>query len=116
MKNISTEAKMYKETLEQIWDKIETVLGPMTTGVIFKKVILKTQNQYPFLEQLSIDEKGISFNHLEINDKELQEGFESLINNLFDLLTNLSGDILVRQIKRGLLEFQELQELKGGRK
>ncbi|MEW6095332.1 MAG: hypothetical protein AB1567_02220 [bacterium] len=97
---MNVDVKSYKETLEQIWDKVVTVLGPMTTAVILKKVIYKSQDKYYFLNQLKINEEGINFDSLKIKNKEeLQQGFESLINNLCDILTNLTGDVLIKQIK-----------------
>jgi len=103
VKGLNSKSEIYQKTLDQIWEKIVTILGPMTTTVIFKKVISQTQNQYPFLKHLEVNEGGISFNHLKIkNKKELQEGLENFMNNLFDKLTNLTGDVLIRQIKKEL--------------
>jgi len=100
---LNSDVKIYKETLKQIWDKVVIVLGPMTTAVIFKKVIYKTQTNYSFLKQLKIGEEGINFDSIKIKNKEeLQQGFKILIDNLFELLTNLTGDILTKQIKKEL--------------
>jgi len=99
----SFKAELYQKKLDQIWNKVVTILGPMTTSVILKRVISQTQYQYPFLKSLEVNEEGISFNHLKIKKKkELEEGFESFMNNLFDKLTNLTGDVLIGQIKREL--------------
>lgn len=106
MEDLNVDAKSYKETIEQIWNKVVITLGPMTTVVILKKVISETQNKYPFMKQLEVNEEGINFNHLKIKNKEeLQQGFEDLINNLFGILTNLTGDVLVREIKKELATF-----------
>lgn len=103
MKKLTCDVNRYKQIMEQMWDKVVITLGPITTAVILKKVISKTQPQFPFLKQLEVNEEGIYFNHIQINSKkELEEGFESLINNLFDILTNLTGDILIRELKREL--------------
>jgi hypothetical protein len=103
VKELTTDANLYKQIMQQIWDKVVITLGPITTAVILKKVISKTQTQYPFMKQLKVSEEGVYFNHLKINNKKkLEEGFESLINNLFDILANLTGDILIREIKREL--------------
>ena len=106
--NIDHEAKadmlaVYEDLLNTIWGKMLPTLGTVTVVTIVGRAISRTATEYPLIEQLRVADTGLSFAgiivELDTADRDhIKAGFSELIANLFDILTKLTGNILVQQL------------------
>jgi len=97
--------EIYEDLLMTIWFKIVPTLGVVTVVTILKKAVAKTAVNHPFLQDIEINETGISLSKIKAKlseeDKEqLKVGFRELVVSLFDILAKLTGNILVQQLMK----------------
>lgn len=95
--------EIYEDLLMTIWFKIVPTLGVVTVVTIVKKAAAKAAVSHPFLQDIQINETGISLSKIKAKlseeDKEqLKVGFRELVVSLFDILAKLTGNILVQQL------------------
>lgn len=94
----------YVSLLNKIWQRLLIVLGLFTARVIIQRAIRLTARQYPLLNNLSMHDTGLddsSFQSVELykeNRETIIEGFETLIFNLSELLTELLGETIVKKL------------------
>jgi hypothetical protein len=94
---------IYEEMMVSIWEKMIPTLGIVTVAIIMERAINKTAKECPLMKSLKINEKGISFNNLKmrVSNREIEEvkqGFRELVANLCDILSKLTGSVLVDQL------------------
>jgi hypothetical protein len=97
--------EIYEDLLMTIWFKIVPTLGVVTVVTILKKAVAKIAVNHPFLQDIEINETGISLSKIKAKlseeDKEqLKVGFRELVVSLFDILAKLTGNILVQQLMK----------------
>lgn len=97
--------EIYEDLLMTIWFKIVPTLGVVTVVTIIKRAVAKAAQTYPFLQEMEVNETGISLNKIKAKlseeDKEqLKVGFRELVASLFDILAKLTGNILVQQLMK----------------
>ncbi len=93
----------YTALIDKIWQRALTILGLFTTRVIMQRAIRMTLRQYPLIGELIIGDDGLQTSslHAHINEENrevIRQGFEELILNLFDLLTELIGETIVNKL------------------
>lgn len=102
---------LFKKLTERLWKRLMPMLGETATTAIFNSAYKEISMNYPFLDGIIVDEKGINMDVL-INYKEIpnRSDFSSslidFIDNLFGLITDLTGDLLVSKVSSLLEEFK----------
>jgi hypothetical protein len=94
----------YVSLLNKIWQRLLIVLGLFTARVIIQRALRLTARQYPLLNNLTMHDTGLDdsgFESVELykeNRETIIEGFETLIFNLSELLTELLGETIVKKL------------------
>lgn len=92
---------IYEDLLAKLWDRIVVSMGVVTVTALWRRIIRKTSVHFPFIEGLSVSNDGFDFSQIrKMNEKEeiYRNGFEDLILNFFDLLTELTGDMIIDRL------------------
>ncbi|MEW6608342.1 MAG: hypothetical protein AB1414_13010 [bacterium] len=94
---------IYEDLLKKVWDRIVLTLGAVTVVALWRRVIKRTAKKYTILQYLDVTTEGIQFQKLKsrISEQEkkiIKDGFEELILDLFDLLAELTGDMIVDKL------------------
>lgn len=92
---------IYEDLLSKLWDRIVVSMGAVTVTALWRRVIRKTSGHFPFIEGLSVSNDGFDFSQIrKMNEKEkiYRNGFEELILNFFDLVTELTGDMIIDRL------------------
>ena len=97
--------EIYEDLLQTIWKRIYPTLGRVAVMAILERALVMTKETYPLIEHLQVIPEGVDFHALRQRLREedrdvLREALKELIANLIDILTMLTGDILVRQVLR----------------
>jgi len=106
--NLSEEViSIYEDLLGTIWQRILPTIGQVATTTIIERALALTVKDHPLLKHLQITEKGLSFERLRQNISEgdadaLQEALKELVAHLFDILTMLTGNILLQHLEEEL--------------
>jgi len=94
---------IYAALLDKIWQRAIIILGLVTIRAIFQRAIRSTARDYPLVGDLSVSGGGLNIGDLRarVGEREkevIRQGFEGLILNLFDLLAELTGQVIVSKL------------------
>jgi hypothetical protein len=107
---------VFRELLERLWERLASLIGETATAAIFQSARREVARDYPFLNRVDIDESGVRLNHLQqdlsaLERTTLRGGLLALSDGVVALLTDLTGDILVRKVQPLVQQFkQQLEE------
>ncbi len=95
--------EIYEDLLQTIWDRIQPTLGRVTVRAIMERTLVLTRERYPLVAHLQVSSEGLIFDALRQNgnveEQDLvREALDDVVANLIDILSMLTGDILVRQL------------------
>lgn len=98
---------VYENLLTIMWQRITPILGEVTAIAIVQRGLLLTLRKYPHITYVSVLDHGFDFSTLRpqidtVEYEALCNAFQELIDNLLNILTTLTGDILIRQLIREL--------------
>ena len=96
---------VYGNLLQKLWNKIVVTLGIVTLKAIMRRSLIMTAQKYDFLSQLEITDEGLDLAtfraRVSEQDREnMKSGFEELILNLFAVLAELTGEVIVNKLFR----------------
>ncbi len=95
---------IFQELLEQMWERLALLLGDVATMSIFQSARRESIQDHPFLGKVNVDETGVYLNDLRpelaaLDRIEMRAGFLRYMDNIIDILTTLTGDILVYKVQ-----------------
>jgi hypothetical protein len=95
--------KAYDDLFKLIWHRVQPMLGRITVMAIMQRALVLTQERYPLVAHLYVAPEGVSFDRLrqrleEQDQRALHETLSHLLGNFLDILTMLTGDILVPRL------------------
>jgi len=94
---------IYSNLLMEIWEIVSSLIGEATIALLLNLAIQKLKDKYPFLTSLRVSEEGISWNKIRedcrtLSPVEVHRGFQSLINHLFHLFSELAEGVISREL------------------
>lgn len=94
---------IYEGLLQTIWNRILPTLGGVTVVAIMERAIALTKPKYPLAGYLQVKSKEVDFSKLkerviEEKQEDIQRVLKEVVANLIDILTMLTGDILVHKL------------------
>lgn len=101
----------YDDLLKAIWDRLESTLGRTTVSVLMQRALSESVDIHPILKDLRADSKGIDLEPLRAALREadadqtlpiLRTALREIVIRLTEILTVLTGDIIVRRLLRDL--------------
>ena len=106
---------IFRELLERLWNHLAGLIGETAVVAIFRSAEREVIHRYPFLGEMDVDEGGIRLDRLEalVRDMDrsaVRDGFLMFLNSVITLLTDLTGDILVRKVDLLIGQFRERLE------
>ena len=95
---------LFQEVVQVMWHRLTPILGVVTTQYLFQQAVAKNRQEFPCLEVVKFNGDGPQFQKSEgvnnqINQQELRKAFAAVVTTVLAILTTLSGDILVNQLK-----------------
>ncbi len=95
---------LFQEVVQVMWNRLTPILGLITTQYLFQQAVTKNRQQFPWLEAVNFRGDGPQFHKGEavnnqVSQQELRKGFAAIVTTVLAILTTLSGDILVNQLK-----------------
>lgn len=102
---------LFLKLYSRIWTKIVPILGLISTKTVFKNAIIESSKKFQFLAEINLYDDGLKI-PIDLSSKEyriLLEGFFLLTEQTLELMTDLTGDILVEKIKPFLDEIEHLR-------
>lgn len=95
--------KVYDDLFKLIWHRVQPTLGRITVMAIMQRALILTQERYPLVTHLYVAPEGVSCDRLRqrVEDQDqraLHETLSHLLGNFLDILTMLTGDILVPRL------------------
>ena len=102
---------IFSELLQSLWNRIVGVIGEAPTSTIFNGALWETSQKYAFLTGFSIDSAGVHMETLtqnlnQVEHGELRAGMTALVSNTVDLLTDMTGTILMNKVDPLLQKFK----------
>ncbi len=94
---------LYANLLMEIWEIVSSLIGESILAFMFNLAVRKLKDRYSFLTFLKITEEGISWNRLReegrsLSPIDLHRGFQSVINHLFHLFSELAEGVISREL------------------
>jgi hypothetical protein len=94
---------VYEDLFSTIWQGLTPTLGAVTLATIIERAVRRTAVEYELMRLITVNQDGIDFDQLNRitsdSDQEfLREGFKLLVANLLDILTKLTGNVLVNEL------------------
>ena len=94
---------IYSNLLMEIWEIVSSLIGEATIALLLNLAIQKLKDKYSFLTSLRVSEEGISWNKIRedcrtLSPVEVHRGFQSLINHLFHLFSELAEGVISREL------------------
>jgi hypothetical protein len=94
---------LYSNLLIEIREIVSSLIGEATFALLLSLAIQKLKDKYPFLTSLKVSEEGISWNKIRedcriLSPVEVHRGFQSLINHLFHLFSELAEGVISREL------------------
>ncbi len=94
---------LYANLLMEIWEIVSSLIGESILAFLFNLAVRKLKDRYSFLNFLKVSEEGISWNRLReegrsLSPIDLHRGFQSLINHLFHLFSELAEGVISREL------------------
>ncbi len=105
LSQIDTEiTNLFQEVVQVMWNRLTPILGLVTTQYLFQQAVTKNRQKFLWLEVVKFSGDGPQFQESEgannqISQQELRKGFAAVVTTVLTILTTLSGDILVNQLK-----------------
>jgi hypothetical protein len=101
---------IYERVTRIIWERLSPTFGIRTINAIAKNIVVRRSPAYPFVRYLQVSGEGLVWTELraraiEIPEEELSAGLEGLLDDFFNALSNLVGQLIVGKL------FQEAEEL-----
>lgn len=110
MKSKSEETvDIYKRVIAIVFDRLSPTFGQRTIGAIAKNVLARQSKKHKALAYLSVSERGIEWQQLqghlgEITYRELSSSLESFLDEFFEALSSLIGELIMAKV------FKEAEE------
>ena len=103
---------VYGDLLQKLWNKIVITLGIVTLKAIMRRSLVMTAQRYDFLSQLEITDEGLDLATFKASVSEqerenMKAGFEELILNLFAILAELTGEVIVNKLFKETIPLGE---------
>ena len=94
---------LYSNLLIEIREIVSSLIGEATFALLLSLAIQKLKDKYPFLTSLEVSDEGISWNKIRedcrtLSPVEVHRGFQSLINHLFHLFSELAEGVISREL------------------
>ncbi|HSB07678.1 MAG TPA: hypothetical protein VLK23_21055 [Thermodesulfobacteriota bacterium] len=94
---------LYSNLLIEIREIVSSLIGEATFALLLSLAIQKLKDKYPFLTSLKVSEEGISWNKIReecrtLSPVEVHRGFQSLVNHLFHLFSELAEGVISREL------------------
>lgn len=110
--DLAVQIRHFDHILGLCWQRILPTLGRVTVTTVFDRALIRTKTDYPILEKIDVTASGFSLERLpqELSPTDgpmLIKGLTLLGENVVDIITMLTGDILLRQIVNGLEEGRD---------
>lgn len=101
----------FRGNLERTWVRLCSIIGAKETASIFSGVLHNVSREHLFLKGINISNEGVRLDQLMENVVGLEQsavhaGFMAFSQDVVTLLTDLTGDVLVRKVKPLLQEFE----------
>ena len=98
---------VYQDVLESVWNSMAPILGDTASVAIISQTIEKTKPSFSLLGHIQVTAHGISIEQLRrsVSNEEpgtLRLGLKELIANLINILVLLTGDIVVKELFKGV--------------
>ncbi len=95
---------LFQEVVQVMWHRLTPILGVVTTQYLFQQAVTKNRQKFPWLEVVKFSGDGPQLQKSEgvnnqISQQELRKAFAAVVTTVLAILTTLSGDILVNQLK-----------------
>ncbi len=94
---------LYANLLLEIWEIVSSLIGEAVFAFLLNLAIRKLKDKYPFLTSLKVTEEGVSWAKIRedcrtLSPVEVHRGFQSLINHLFHLFSELAEGVISREL------------------
>ena len=94
---------LYSNLLIEIWEIVSSLIGEASLALLLNLAIQKLQEKYPFLASLKVTEEGLFWDKVReecrtLSPVEIHRGFQSLINHLFHLFSELAEGVISREL------------------
>ena len=94
---------LYSNLLMEIWEIVSSLVGEAILSLLLNLAIRKLTDKHPFLTSLKVTEEGISWAKMReegrlLSPIDVHRGFQSLINHLFHLFTELAEGVISREL------------------
>lgn len=95
--------EIYSGLLDEIWQRVAYFIGDITLQVLMSTAIRRTSLAFPFMIHVTVTVNGVSLKKLgdvccDIPKREPMNALQNLVTELFSLLVNMSGDIIIREL------------------
>ncbi|MFQ6133153.1 MAG: hypothetical protein ACE5R4_14020 [Armatimonadota bacterium] len=104
---------MYDDAVSAVWARVAPTLGLITVRAVLQRALHLAKERHPALAHVAITERGLSFDGLRADLRDLErsaliESLRGLVGNMCDILSRLSGSILVDQVQQELESIEEM--------
>jgi hypothetical protein len=94
---------VYQDLFDTIWGNITPSLGAITMTTIVERAVRRTAVEHEIIGLLTVNHHGIDFSQLkraagDSGQVAFREGLNLLVANLLDILTKLTGNVLVDEL------------------
>lgn len=114
---VRTMTIIFEDFLKRFRDYLVPILGETTVDAILRNAIRENRKRYHFFNSVTIKVSKISFSEVHeggegIDSRELLSGFLDFIQSIITLLTELTGDVLTRNVEILVNDLEK--NIKGG--
>ncbi len=100
----------YQRVIAIVWRRLSPTFGIRTVGAITRQVIIRSAKRYPVLAMLKLGDDGVEWGAFEASIErvglaELRQMLDQLMDDFFEALASLMGDLVVRKIFKGTEEI-----------
>ena len=94
---------LYANLLKEIWESVSALIGEALLTLLFNLAIRKIGEKYPFLNASRVSEEGLVLDEVKkgcrnLPPAEIHRGFQSLINQLSHLFSELAEGVITKEL------------------
>ena len=107
--------KAEEDLVSKVWERLLPTLGEIILSAIFRRILRKVSKIYPLFSEVTVTGKGLDFkgatkDHLEEETaKEIKQGFSLIISEIILFLSQMTGNILVSEVKEVITRSKRLE-------
>jgi len=94
---------LYTNLLKGIWESVSALIGEAILALLFNLAIRKIGERYSLLKSLKVSEEGLALEEVKkscrnLPPAEIHRGFQSLINELSHLFSELTEGVITKEL------------------